>query len=939
MPGRALLCALLCLSAAAYAGEIAGTCRDDQGRPVAAVHLYLQDIEPFREPGTEAFVRELTTGADGSFRFIDVPAGLYRITPTSPNFAGDGEQAELVTSKQRTVVALTMRPKAIVRGKVTVPDGRLLEGATLACLIARGGRIIGASAPLAVDGSFEARFDAEGDWTLRVRLPGYDFTQSPVTLDRQKPAEGLTLDLAKPTATVTVQVVGRDGKTPAPQAEVRWEAPWSGIAVRDWQPAPDGVLQIPDVPAGLLSVSAQGRGYQGRSQNLTIAGQDLTARVVLDGPAVILRGTILGADGKPATDTEVPLRLTEGDGDTGRLSGLDLRSDGQGRYELDHVLSPGRYSLSGRDLAEPVAVDVRTWKAYDNINLRLKPAPAGTLTGRILSPRGVPVAGAMVAARAAGNLGGTRADDSGAYSLKLPAGEYRVVAAGAGWAPSAASAVQVKPDETATCDLTLRRGAALTVSATTSDSLPAEAVRVAVEPGNLGVEPDGTDGALMAPGLDIVGGWRSWTRSARFAFSGLSEGQWTVSAQADGYADAEQTLALTAGSSRSVQLSLVRLRTLTLQIQAPDGTPLADREVLVGFNRGGQPSYAPPTMQTVRTDAEGNALCPDTPGDARGLWVESEVGARRGQPLQAASKDCWVVPVKLERGVTVHGVVYGRDVQLPVDGMSVALTRSTIPPDLAAMQKRYRDAAGNVDWRVYREIPLAPGQTTFEVPGLLMSEANWFVHLVAPGVAAAPVMLPKTASGVVPVDLVARRPGGFSGTVTDAYGEPLPGTRLVGYCTDLYRAGVDVSSQPLAVTDDQGRFQAQGLYPGAWRINTYRDGYCRETRTVFVGEWGGEEECRFVLRTGGTITGSLKTKAGTPPARGKYYVYVYNAADERTTYGYPKDDGSFTIPNVYPGAYTVAVYANGRGATGLSWGAVAVTDDKIVDLGEKTVPE
>lgn len=939
MPRRALICAALCLAASAYAGEIAGTCRDDQGRPVADVHLYLHSIEPFRQPGTKPFVRELTTGADGSLRFIDVPAGLYQIVPMSPTFACDGEQVELLTSKQRTVVALTMRPKAIVRGKVTTADRRKLEGASLICLLARGGRTIGAYAPVASDGNFEAHFDAEGDWTLRVRVPGYDFLEAPVTLDRQKPAEDLSFDLTKPSATVTVQVLGRDGKTPAPQAEVRWEIPWSGIAVREWQPAPGGTLRIPDVPSGPVQLMARGRGYQEQVSDLMVAGQNAPLRVVLTAPAVVLRGTILGSDGKPVGGAQVALQATQRQGEGERCVGFALQADAQGRYELDHTLAPGRYVLAGPLLTEPLELDARSWKAYDNVNLRLKPAATGTLAGRVLSPRGVPVAGAMVAAQAGDNLDGTRADDNGSYSLRLPAGEYRILAAGAGWAPSAVGTAQVRLGQTTTCDLTLERGASLTVSAATSDGRAADDVMVFLQP-----EPGDEEAAegnilLIALDADMLSEHRTWVKTARFAFSGLSAGKWTVSAHADGYANAEQTISLTPGSSRAVQLTLARLRTLTFQIQAPDGTPLADRDVLVGFTRGGSSLFASPTLRTLRTDAAGNAVCEEAPTDARAIWVESEAGVCRARPLQTAASDPWTVTVRLEGGVTLRGAVYGRGVDLPVEGMTVILTRSTIPPDPTSLRRRYSDPAGNLDWRVYREIPLAPGQTTFEVPDLLMGEANWFVHLVAPGVAVAPVMVPKTARGEVAVTLEARRPGGFSGTVTDPYGEPIPATRLVGYCTDLYRSGVDVSSQPLAVTDDRGRYEVQGLYPGCWRVSTYREGYCRETRLVIVGEWGEGEECRFVLRTGGTLIGKLKTKSGAPPPKGRYYLYVYNAADDRATYGYPKEDGTFTLPNVYPGAYTVAVYANGRGATGVSWNNVAVTDDKTVDLGEKTVPE
>lgn len=199
--------------------------------------------------------------------------------------------------------------------------------------------------------------------------------------------------------------------------------------------------------------------------------------------------------------------------------------------------------------------------------------------------------------------------------------------------------------------------------------------------------------------------------------------------------------------------------------------------------------------------------------------------------------------------------------------------------------------------------------------------------------------LTLTGNQVVEVSLALRRAGAINGRVYDEYGDPVAGARIQLLRPRMVRQQRQL--QPVGegdFSDDTGAFRLHGLAPGEYYVTaalrvapldsvvqtTYAPSYYpgsgnfSEARRIFVGA-GADVHIDFPVRPVRTVrvTGFVQDSSGAPASA------VLNLMSEATELGdslgigtATREDGSFLVADVPPGAYTLYASLRSGGLDG-----------------------
>lgn len=183
----------------------------------------------------------------------------------------------------------------------------------------------------------------------------------------------------------------------------------------------EGRFAFASLPGGSWRLEIQAKGFLSTSQSVSLGPGTGALRFVLQRSGVV-RGTVLDPRGEPVANAQIVL-------EEGWLTSIDLRSDAEGRFELQAPTTRMHLSASspGHGASEVLEVAVDSRGVVDGIVLRLRDACG--LRGQVLDAEGHAVAGAQIHA----GLGATHAfeasDALGAFAFAdLPPGRANVVA-------------------------------------------------------------------------------------------------------------------------------------------------------------------------------------------------------------------------------------------------------------------------------------------------------------------------------------------------------------------------------------------------------------------------------------------------------------------------------------------------------------------------------
>ena len=373
-----------------------------------------------------------------------------------------------VGEARRDEIVIPFRLGAIVEGRVTGDEGTPLEGARVSCE-SKGLRMFYANDGVESDaeGRYRLKGVPAGRVTVNARLHGWrDAEGQPLEL--HDGAVVRDVDLVLPAgASIGGRTTFADG-TPA-RATVRASSAqdrWSTTTVEteadeDGRFELQGLGEEPVFVRASVSVElppaeedperALWRLESRAAWALSVAPGTDDLRLVLEDP-VSFRARVVDDTGAPVTHFAVTAQPELGGlEDIGELGVVAALTSESGRFAME-VPRPGTWSVVVRtDGYAPSAATPIEVPSTEEIELVL--ARASALTGTVLDPAGLPVAGADVrAGRSAGSPmegGGSESAESdaeGRFSIEIEQhGALEVLASHEDWADSEARIVSVEP--------------------------------------------------------------------------------------------------------------------------------------------------------------------------------------------------------------------------------------------------------------------------------------------------------------------------------------------------------------------------------------------------------------------------------------------------------------------------------------------------------------
>ncbi len=424
---------------------VAGRVRDARGAPIAGAAVVVQSLR--RPYGTryETTHGRSVTDAEGRYRVEGLMAGqVQEVTVTAGGYGPPqgllGHQTPLPAGATTTIDVTLVRAVSVA-GTVTDEGGRPLAGAQV--------RAVPVWPPGDTRG-YALRWDAETDAKGAFRVEGLPFLPVSITAtldgyvaepnpppDPMEPLrpteEGQALEalvvLRKDASTpgaIAGSAVRGDGN-PAPGAVVTAVAavegaPWgTPQVVRSAECAADGSFRLEDLAASATwRLCANAPGWASEPASAVPGAAPL--RLVLR-PVLILRGKVLGPEGRPVPDVRVRSTV-EGGTPVEAATAID------GTFEFPGIAA-GTHSLEALDArgsrgGDPVTVTVAEGGSPAPVVLRV---PAlHRLGGILVDPKGRPLPGRQVRLGAWSEPGPcVYADDDGRFEFTLlAAGEHAI---------------------------------------------------------------------------------------------------------------------------------------------------------------------------------------------------------------------------------------------------------------------------------------------------------------------------------------------------------------------------------------------------------------------------------------------------------------------------------------------------------------------------------
>jgi len=473
-------------------GSITGHVYEANGTtPIADVHVYAEDYNTGQWwAGTE-------TGADGSYTLTGLPSGDYRVSVCPQcsgkayvqewyNEAGQHHLATPVTVAEpgaTTGIDFTLDRAGIVSGRVVAEGGAPIENLHIAAIRVSDHAWFGGP-----------NTDASGYYTFAGVPPTdvyiyacsrcnnhpyvdeyYDdaLTESEATV--LSVSIGVTVTNVNFTLAVGGSISGHvyqaDGVTPIADVHVMAHDFDTDQWVRDANTQADGSYTIQGLPSGDHRVRAQAAGYLeeyyretvdwNQANRVAVTAPNATTGIdfTLDRGDATIRGHVRYGDGTPVPYINV-------NGSRWNASGWTSTSaDANGAYTL--TVPAGTWGLDanrwdgrvdGYTLASIPLVPVGSGQTVNDVDITFLPNDA-TVTGAVREQDGTPIPGAQVALRDATSgwwlSREVTSDASGAYTLGVPAGTWRINAWRTNYLQPPDQQITISAGQTLTKDLYL----------------------------------------------------------------------------------------------------------------------------------------------------------------------------------------------------------------------------------------------------------------------------------------------------------------------------------------------------------------------------------------------------------------------------------------------------------------------------------------------------
>jgi len=254
----------------------------ETGKPLAGAVVTLSNS------GANATKRTTTAGANGSFEFVNVTRGQYRLEVSHPQpivpYRSESLDLE-ISNRDLDSLGLILSPaisKVEIAGKLVMGDGSALPPAAILAV-----KFSGESVTTLRDGSFQLRLRPFEKYDVTLDNPPEGFYVTAVsggTWDevagkwsfRNKPAAPVQVILERGQRRVAGRVLNGAG-TPSPQAKVTLLGPGPSRTTREIAPGPGATFAFGGVRPGdyeLTAKSGSGDGLRSSTLRFKIDAQD-----------------------------------------------------------------------------------------------------------------------------------------------------------------------------------------------------------------------------------------------------------------------------------------------------------------------------------------------------------------------------------------------------------------------------------------------------------------------------------------------------------------------------------------------------------------------------------------------------------------------------------------------------------------------------------------
>ena len=762
-----------------------------------------------REPIAGALVWAGTTetartdaGGGYSLRLPPPWSGGSRGIPVQAAAPGYVSRWEPVAPAGPIGPTLALGPAAGLGGRVFDVDQKALAGVEIDVSVvarerrrARPDRWQKRQARTGDDGRFEVRGLVAGQ-AYRLRLVKAGFAPGKLEVEALKPFEqraGLEAVLHR--GRRAVGLVVDEQELPVAGAVVRLEEasdPRRRRLRRFGTTAPppqdttgvDGGFQIPDLAAGGYDLKVESPGFgpvKVPGIEVPEGAGDVDLGTVVLSPGVAIEGLVVDAEGRPLAGIEIragepsrfPLpaafQLMMLARETPAITGADGRfavPDRRQGERLDLVVSGDGYVT--------LAVAGVTAPPEEPLEVVLK--QSSRVSGRVVDPRGEPIAGASVEARAEG-LGGSggggmsslnrsRTDADGGFELRaVEPGLVTVAASATGFQEAQLSGLEAAAGgELRDVELVLRPGAMVRGTVLDAGGEPVAGARV----------------WISATGEERPEAYATTDGDGRFEITGVRPGRRTVTASDDRGRQVAKSLEVATGGQ-------------SVELRFADGVEVSGRVVdAAGLGvAGAEVSLEPSARDGWRRSSPEAASVDDgsftIPGVMPGSYhlsaaKEGFARARLEAPVEVSTRAIGGLEIRLDEGVRLSGRILGLELD-----------------DLAQVEVRAGRSSGRVDFEGgYRVDNLAPGEVV--VSASIPGSGRQVTRRITV----------EAGAGEMLLDLEFGSGHLLSGTVL-AGDQPVSGAMV-------RLSGTTVRTSGSATTDSQGRFQIEGLDAGGYTL-------------------------------------------------------------------------------------------------------------------------
>ncbi len=451
------------------------------------------------------------------------------------------------------------------------------------------------------------------------------------------------------------------------------------------------------------------------------------------------------------------------------------------------------------------------------------PATPRLVQGKVVDPKGAPVAGALVWSDGAPATPCVKSGADGAFQIRVPAsGEVRLRAVAAGYFVTEPQAPSPPGSKGAPFALRLEAAGSITGRVVDEAGRPVPRARVQTLPGS----PTG-EGAV-------------WSRAdGRFRLSALSPGRrYQLAVNQDGFAPASVAAdALPAGRPpMPARIVLARGATMLGKVQDPEGKPVPGAELTLAFYQEAMISpglsWKGTSLVKAVSDATGSFAISHLAIGWFDLQVKGKGFAALSVPrIKVADRAARIDlgTLTLERGAVIEGRA------TDPSGAPLPEAQVTLSPAPDPLAQGLSVSGASSGTRTDSE-----GRFRFED---LRRGARFDLRVEYPGFQLATISAVEAPTPEpLRIELNAELNTGrtVAGRVKSPEGEPVP------------QAWVIVNSAS-GSTDKDGRFRLAGVPPGAAELTVYAEGYPRVIRDLQIPEESDVEGLEIALHQGSVL--------------------------------------------------------------------------------------